>query len=66
MMPRLLVDRTAAAAMLCISKRHFVEVVDPELARVYLGRCVRYDVRDIEALIERQKVPLRRVEARTR
>ncbi len=55
-----LVSRQEAADMLGISLRHFVAVVDVELSRVYFGRCVRYDVRDIEALIERRKVTLKR------
>ncbi len=55
-----LVNQKEAADMLGISKRHFVAVVDVELSRVYLGRCVRYDVRDIETLIEKRKVTLKR------
>ncbi len=55
-----LVNRREAADMLSISPRHFIDVVDVELPRVYLGRCVRYDVRDIETLIEKRKVTLKR------
>ncbi len=55
-----LVSRQDAADMLGISPRHFIDVVDVELPRVYLGRCVRYDVRDIETLIEKRKVTLKR------
>lgn len=60
MIPRLLVSRRDAAAMLGISLRHFIEVVDPELRRVYLGRCVRYDVREIEELVQRRMIRLER------
>ena len=55
-----LVNQKEAAAMLGISKRHFVGVVNVELPRIYFGRCVRYDVRDIETLIEKGKVTLKR------
>lgn len=55
-----LVTRKEAAAMFGVCTRHFVDVVDPELPRVYLGRSVRYDIRDIEALVERRKVTLQR------
>ena len=55
-----LVNQKEAAAMLGISLRHFIAVVNFELPRVYLGRCVRYDVRDIETLIEKRKVTLKR------
>ena len=47
--------------MLGISRRHFYYNVDPELPRVYLGSAIRYDVRDLEALIARRTVVLTRV-----
>lgn len=59
--PVRLVTRKEAAAMFGVSLRHFIDVVDAELPRIYLGRCIRYDVRDIEQLIERWKITLRRL-----
>ena len=50
-----------AWTMLGISRRHFYYNVDPELPRVYLGSAIRYDVRDLEALIARRTVVLTRV-----
>ncbi len=55
-----LVSRREAADMLGISLRHFIDVADVELPRIYFGRSIRYDVRDIETLIERGKVTLKR------
>ncbi len=58
--PPQLVKRLEAVAMFGVSLRHFLDVVDPDLPRIYLGRRVMYDVRDIEALIDRRKVKLQR------
>ncbi len=55
-----LVSRREAADMLSISPRHFIDVVDVDLPRIYFGRSIRYDVRDIETLIEKRKVTLKR------
>ncbi len=55
-----LVNRKEAAAMLGISPRHFLAVVDVDLPRIYFGRSIRYDVQDIETLIEKRKVTLKR------
>ncbi len=56
-----LVSRRDAADMLGISLRHFINVVDVDLPRIYFGRSIRYDVRDIETLIEKGKVTLKRL-----
>lgn len=60
-----LVTRKEAAAMFGVSLRHFIAAVDAELPRVYLGRCVRYDVRDIEQLVNDRKITLRRMPGRS-
>jgi len=53
--PRLL-SRAEAAAYLNVSLRTLISRVDPELDRVSIGRRVFYDLRDIDALIDREKV----------
>lgn len=53
--PRLL-SRVEAAAYLNVSLRTLISRVDPELDRVSIGRRVFYDLRDIDALIDREKV----------
>lgn len=54
------VSRKDAADAFGVSLRHFIAVIDPELPRIYVGRCVRYDVRDVVELMERRKVRLER------
>ena len=53
--PRLL-SRAEAAAYLNVSLRTLISRVDPELDRVSIGRRVFYDLRDVDALIDREKV----------
>ena len=52
--PRL-VSRDEAAAYLNVSKRHLIGTIDPELTLVSAGRRVMYDLRDLDAWIDRKK-----------
>ena len=52
--PRL-VSRQEAAMYLGVSKRHLVAAIDPELRRLSVGRRVLYDLRDLDAWIERRQ-----------
>jgi hypothetical protein len=52
--PRL-VSREEARVYLGVSKRHLIDAIDPELRRVYVGRRVLYDLRDLDAWIERRQ-----------
>ena len=56
MITRRLLSRAEAAAYLNVSLRTLISRVDPELDRVSIGRRVFYDLRDIDALIDREKV----------
>lgn len=53
---RLLLTPQQAAEALAISPRKLWSMTaSREIAHVRLGRCVRYDIRDLEAAIERMK-----------
>ena len=56
MITRRLLSRDEAAAYLNVSKRTLIGRIDPELDRVSIGRRVLYDVLDLDALIDREKV----------
>ena len=56
MITRRLLSRDEAAAYLNVSLRTFISRIDPELDRVSIGRRVLYDVLDLDALIDREKV----------
>ncbi len=52
--PRLL-SRAEAAAYLNVSLRTLISRIDPELDRVFIGRRVLYDLRDLDTLIDHRK-----------
>ena len=64
--PVQLVSQKEAAAICGVSLRHFQSVVDRSLPRIYFGSSVRYDVRDVDALLERWKVKMQRPNATSR